>query len=156
MCKIPNVNVGIKWLDFNMRGKFSVMLTDGRQIIVPVSMFPDIKHMSQKHRNEWMILDHQYFTFEHMTRVYSILDIMNINQPAAQFFSTQHRYNSHRMTALPTIYITRYDRLIHSDLGGGVHVVAQHRHRYITSHTEPSAGVRQWHQRKALCVCIYP
>ena len=23
------------------------------------------------------------------------------------------------MTALPTIYITRYDRLIHSDLGGG-------------------------------------
>ena len=83
MCKIPNVNVGIKWLDFNMRGKFSVMLTDGRQIIVPASMFPDIKHMSQKHRNEWMILDHQYFTFEHMTRVYSILDIMNINQPAA-------------------------------------------------------------------------
>ena len=24
------------------------------------------------------------------------------------------------MTALPTIYITRYDRLIHSDLGGGI------------------------------------
>ena len=23
------------------------------------------------------------------------------------------------MTALPTIYITRYDRLTHSDLGGG-------------------------------------
>ena len=30
-----------------------------------------------------MILDHQYFTFEHMTRVYSILDIMSINSPAA-------------------------------------------------------------------------
>ena len=155
MCKIPNVNVGIKWLDFNMRGKFSVMLTDGRQIIVPVSMSPDIKHMSQKHRNEWMILDHQYFTFEHMTRVYSILDIMNINQPAAQFFSTQHRYNSHRMTALPTIYITLYNRLTHNDLGG-VLVVAQHRRRHITSHTEPSAGVRQGNRRKALCVCIYP
>ena len=24
------------------------------------------------------------------------------------------------MTALPTIYITRYDRLTHSDLGGGI------------------------------------
>ena len=69
MCKIPNISVGIKSLDFNMRGK--------------VSMFPDIKQMSLKHRNEWMILDHQYFTFEHMTRVYSILDIMNISQPAA-------------------------------------------------------------------------
>ena len=83
MCKIPNENIGIKWLDFNMRGKFSVMLTDDRQIIVPVSMFPDIKQMSLKHRNEWMILDHQYFTFEHMTRVYSILYIINIKQPAA-------------------------------------------------------------------------
>lgn len=83
MCKIPNLTVGIKSLDFNMRGKFCVLLTDGRQIIVPVSMFPDIKEMSLKHRNEWMILDHQYFTFEHMTRIYSILDIMNVTKPAA-------------------------------------------------------------------------
>lgn len=82
MCKIPNINVGIKTMDFNMRGKFSVTLTDGRQIIVPVSMYPDIKEMSLKHRNEWMILDHQYFTFEHMSRVYSILDIVNLNIPS--------------------------------------------------------------------------
>ena len=80
---MPNLTVGIKSLDFNMRGKFSVLLTDGRQIIVPVSMFPDIKEMTLKHRNEWMILDHQYFTFEHMTRIYSILDIMNVTKPAA-------------------------------------------------------------------------
>ena len=83
MCKIPNLTVGIKSLDFNMRGKFSVLLTDGHQIIVPVSLFPDIKEMSLKHRNEWMILDHQYFTFEHMTRIYSILDIMKISNTAA-------------------------------------------------------------------------
>lgn len=83
MCKIPNLTVGIKSLDFNMRGKFSVLLTDGRQIIVPVSLFPDIKEMSVKHRNEWMILDHQYFTFEHMTKIYSILDIMNISNQSA-------------------------------------------------------------------------
>lgn len=83
MCKIPNLNVGIKSLDFNMRGKFCVTLSDGRQIIVPVALFPDIKEMSIKRRNEWMILDHQYFTFEHMTRVYSILDIMNIGNTAA-------------------------------------------------------------------------
>ena len=83
MCKIPDLSVEIKSLDFNMRGKFSVTLTDGRQIIVPVKMFPDIKGMSIKQRNEWMILDHQYFTFEHMTRVYSILDIMTVTQPSA-------------------------------------------------------------------------
>ena len=42
-----------------------------------------IKEMSLKHRNEWVILDHQYFTFEHMTRIYTILDIMNVTKPAA-------------------------------------------------------------------------
>lgn len=78
MCKIPNINVEIKWMDFNMRGKFSATLSDGRVIIVPVSLFPDIKQMSIKRRNEWMILDGQYFTFEHMTRVYSITDLPNL------------------------------------------------------------------------------
>lgn len=77
MCKIPDVKTGIKDMDFvSYRGKFAVSLTDGRVIIVPVSMFPDIQHMSVKRRNEWMILDDQYFSFEHMTRVYSVLDIL--------------------------------------------------------------------------------
>lgn len=79
MCKIPNVNVGIKDMDFTARrGMFIVRLTDGREIAVPVSMFPDIKQMSLKERNEWMILDDQYFTFEHMSRVYSVLDILKV------------------------------------------------------------------------------
>lgn len=79
MCKIPNVNIGIKDMDFTTRrGMFIVLLTDGREIAVPVSMFPDIKQMSLKERNEWMILDDQYFTFEHMSRVYSVLDILKV------------------------------------------------------------------------------
>ena len=79
MCKIPNVNIGIKDMDFTTRrGMFIVRLTDGREIAVPVSMFPDIKQMSLKERNEWMILDDEYFTFEHMSRVYSVLDILKV------------------------------------------------------------------------------
>lgn len=77
MCKMPNVKIGIKDIDFiSHRGKFSVSLTDGREIIVPVSMFPDIQRLSVKQRNEWMILDEQYFSFEHMTRIYSVLDLL--------------------------------------------------------------------------------
>ncbi len=77
MCKMPNVKIGIKNMDFTShRGKFSVSLTDGREIIVPVSMFPEIQQMSVKRRNEWMILDDQYFSFEHMTRIYSVLDLL--------------------------------------------------------------------------------
>ncbi len=79
MCKIPNVKLGIKDLNFTaLRGKFIARLTDGREIIIPVSMFPEIRKMSVKERDKWMILDDQYFTFEHMSKIYSILDLLRI------------------------------------------------------------------------------
>ena len=74
MCKIKGVALGIKDLDFTThRGKMAVRLTDGREVIVPVSFFPDIQQMPVKERKKWKVLDDQYFTFENMTRVYSIL-----------------------------------------------------------------------------------
>lgn len=79
MCKIKGVTLGIKDLNFTShRGKMSARLTDGREVIVPVSFFPDIQHLSVKERNKWMILDDQYFTFENMTRVYSVLDLLKV------------------------------------------------------------------------------
>ena len=79
MCKIPNVNLSIKSLDFSARrGKFIALLSDGREVVVPVSMFPDIQQLPVKKRNEWMILDDQYFTFEHMSRVYSVMDLLKV------------------------------------------------------------------------------
>lgn len=79
MCKVKGVNVGIKDIDFTShRGKMAVRLTDGREIIIPVSFFPDIKQMSVKERNKWMVLDDQYFIFENMTRVYSIFDLFSV------------------------------------------------------------------------------
>ena len=39
MCKMPNINVGIKRPDFTeKRGKMAVYLTDGHEVIVPFSM----------------------------------------------------------------------------------------------------------------------
>lgn len=79
MCKIKGVTLGIKDLNFKVhRGKMLVRLTDGREILVPVSFFPDIKHMSVKEREKWMVLDDQFFTFENMTRVYSVLDLLKV------------------------------------------------------------------------------
>lgn len=80
MCKMLNIKVGIKKLDFNeKRGKMAVYLTDGREVIVPVSMFKDISAMPLKERNKWYILDDQYFTFENMGRVYSVTDVLDYN-----------------------------------------------------------------------------
>lgn len=79
MCKDKNIKVGIKKLDFSLiKGKILAFLTDGREIIVPVSFFPDIKKMPVSRREEWMILDDQYFTFKRMGKIYSIKDLMRI------------------------------------------------------------------------------
>ena len=60
------------------RGAMAAYLTDGREVIVPVSMFPDIKRLSRKQREEWIIMDDQYFSFEALSRIYSVKDLLKI------------------------------------------------------------------------------
>ena len=80
MCKINNITTKITDLDFTQkRGKMAVYFSDGREMIVPLSLFPDIKSMSVKDRQNWMILDDQFFTFEKNSRVYSIADLLTVN-----------------------------------------------------------------------------
>ena len=79
MCKFKDTNLGIKKLDFNVkRGAMAAYLTDGREIIVPVSMFPDIKNLTLKQRNDYMIMDDQYFSFEALSRIYSVKDLLKV------------------------------------------------------------------------------
>ena len=54
-------------------------LTDGREVIVPVSVFPDIKAMNGKQREEWMIIDDQFFTFDSISTIYSVKDLLSYN-----------------------------------------------------------------------------
>ncbi len=79
MCKYKDVSIGIKKLDFNVkRGAMAAYLTDGREIIVPVSMFPDIKKLSKAQREEWMIMDDQYFSFEALSKIFSVKDLLKL------------------------------------------------------------------------------
>ena len=79
MCKYKDTNIGIKKLDFKKkRGTMAVYLTDGREVIVPISMFPDIKQLTLKQREDWMIMDDQYFSFEAMSKIYSVKDILRV------------------------------------------------------------------------------
>ena len=79
MCKYKDTNLGIKKLDFKVkRGTMAAYLTDGREIIVPVSMFPDIKRLSRKQREDYMIMDEQYFSFEALRRIYSVKDLLRV------------------------------------------------------------------------------
>ena len=77
MCKYKDTNLGIKKLDFGMkRGMMAVFLTDGRVVMVPVSMFPDIKKLSLSQREDYMIMDDQYFSFDAISKIYSIKDVL--------------------------------------------------------------------------------
>lgn len=77
MCKYKDVNVAITKLDFSKRGKMTVFLSDGREMTVPLSLFPDIKHLSKKQREDYMIIDDQYVSFEAMSKDYSVKDFMH-------------------------------------------------------------------------------
>ena len=76
MCKYKDIKIGIKRLDFSKRGMMTVYLTDGRIVIVPVSMFPDIKHLSVAQREDYLIMDDQYFSFEALSKIFSVKDIL--------------------------------------------------------------------------------
>lgn len=78
MCKYKDTTLGIKKLDFNVkRGAMAVFLTDGREVIVPVKMFPEIKNLSKKQREDYMIMDDQYFSFDAISKIFSIKDILH-------------------------------------------------------------------------------
>ena len=77
MCKFKDTNLGIKKLDFNVkRGTMAVFLTDGREVLVPVSMFPDIKRLTKAQREDYMIMDDLYFSFEALSKIYSVKDVL--------------------------------------------------------------------------------
>lgn len=79
MCKDNKINIGIKKLNFTkVKGKMIVYLTDGRELVVPISFFPDIKKLPIEKREEWMILDDQFFTFSNLSPVYSLSDLMRL------------------------------------------------------------------------------
>lgn len=78
MCKYKDTTLGIKKLDFNVkRGAMAVFLTDGREVTVPVKMFPEIKNLSKKQREDYMIMDDQYFSFDSISKIFSVKDILH-------------------------------------------------------------------------------
>ena len=78
MCKYKDTTLGIKKLDFNVkRGAMAVFLTDGREVIVPVKMFPEIKNLRKKQREDYMIMDDQYFSFDSISKIFSVKDILH-------------------------------------------------------------------------------
>ena len=79
MCKLKDTDLGIRKLAFGeKRGKMAVYLTDGREVIVPISQFPEIKRLNSAQREDWMVLDDQFFTFDAISKIYSVKDVLHV------------------------------------------------------------------------------
>ena len=75
--KFKDAKIGIKKLDFNCkRGMMAVFLTDGREVLVPVSLFPEIKELRKKEREDYLIMEGQFFSFAAISDIYSIADVL--------------------------------------------------------------------------------
>ena len=57
MCKFKDTNLGIKKLDFNVKA---------------------FKNLSRKQREEWMIMDDQYFSFEAISKIFSVKGLLKV------------------------------------------------------------------------------
>ena len=76
MCKFKDVSVDIKTVNFKKYGYMTVILTDGRRIDAPLSMFPQIKDLSKKQLNECCVeLDH-FIYFPAINNELTIKDIL--------------------------------------------------------------------------------
>lgn len=77
MCRFKDTSLGIKRLGFREKfGYMVVYLTDGREVMVPISWFPDIKRLTRAQREDYMIIDDQYFSFEASSKIYSVKDVL--------------------------------------------------------------------------------
>lgn len=75
-----NVKPKIKKVSFQIRGKISIYLEDGRSVIVPVSNFPSIKKLTTTQRLKWYLFGNG-FSFDDCNEVYHIEQILgNFNE----------------------------------------------------------------------------
>ena len=80
MCKAEGITVKIEKIDFSHLNKMGFWLEDGRQLFVPISMFPDVKQLTKEERKKWRVLDDIYFDFDipTLSKVFSIEDAMSL------------------------------------------------------------------------------
>ncbi len=79
---IKGLSPVIDKIKFEHRGKMTVLLEDGRILIVPLSLFPSIKKLSEVQRKRWHISDGQIILFKDCAEVFHI----------EQFLGTENLY----------------------------------------------------------------
>jgi hypothetical protein len=76
--ELKNMNMCIEKLNFDIAGKISVKLEDGRNIIVPLKYFPDIQKLPVEKRKKYTIVDDRTVLFSFSDNIYHLEDFMGL------------------------------------------------------------------------------
>ena len=75
---LKNSSISISKLNFDIAGKISLKLEDGRVIIVPLKYFPDIQKLTVEKRKKYTIVDDRTILFSYSDLVYHLEDFMGL------------------------------------------------------------------------------
>ncbi len=68
----------ISKLNFDIPGKISIKLVDGREIIIPIKYFPELKKLPVEKRKKYTIVDERTILFYFSDHVYHLEDFMGL------------------------------------------------------------------------------
>jgi hypothetical protein len=75
---LKNKKMCIEKVDFDIPGKMSVKLEDGRVFIIPLKYFPDIKKLPVEKRKKYTIVDDRTVLFLFSNNVYHLEDFIGL------------------------------------------------------------------------------
>ena len=75
---LKNTRICIKKLSFDIAGKITLKLEDGRLIIVPLKYFPEIQKLPVEKRKKYTIVDDRTILFAFSDSVYHLEDFMGL------------------------------------------------------------------------------
>lgn len=76
--KLKDLKMSIEKISFDLAGKISIKLEDGRVLIVPLKYFPEIQKLPVEKRKKYTIVDDRTVLFHHSNFVYHLEDFMGL------------------------------------------------------------------------------
>jgi hypothetical protein len=75
---LGKIKMIIEKIKFDKIGKMALILEDGREIIVPLKYFPEIKKLSIDKRKKYTIVDDRTVLFLHSNSIYHLEDFLGL------------------------------------------------------------------------------
>jgi hypothetical protein len=75
---LKRTKICIEKINFDLMGKISLKLEDGRIIIVPLKYFPDLQKLPVEKRKKYTIVDDRAVLFSYSDSVYHLEDFMGL------------------------------------------------------------------------------